>query len=200
MFVTSIGFTISNMFIALWNVVLIAALAWSAPTKLKCTHRELKAKDCHLQSPPFQVNLLEATVSWNDGTWRTVEGMPLKGEGVEWELVGFELHDGWPILQMRIWDRGVGESNVQSLHWFVLDLSDRHLKTLAEGVVRKRHTPPPAGEDAAVNADVKTKKTNLPKTLLERPEDAGMKWLGKDRFEWHVGRQRKVIERERNGI
>ena len=165
------------MFTALWNVVLISTLAWSAPAKLKCTRRELKAKDCHLQQPPYNVDLLEATVAWPDGTWRTVEGMPLKGEGVEWERVSFELHKGWPILQMRIWDKGVGEANVQSLHWFVLDLSDRRLKTLAEGVVRKRRA-----------------------TLLEKPEDAGMKWLSGDRFEWHVGRQRKVIERERNGI
>ena len=106
--------------------------------KLSCTPRELTQQDCHLTSGHYDLRLLKTTLAWNDGTWHTVDPLPLAGEGVVWEKVEFAHLGGRPILQLWIWDKGVGESKVQSLHWFTADAEKRTLTVLAEGVVRKR--------------------------------------------------------------
>ena len=106
--------------------------------KLACDARELNGQDCHLHSGSYDLRLLKTTLAWNDGTWHTVDPLPLAGDGIEWEKAEFAIMNGRPILQLWIWDKGVGESKVQSLHWFTADAEKRKLTLLAEGVVRKR--------------------------------------------------------------
>ncbi len=107
-------------------------------TKSVCGDRELARKDCRLVLRPYEIRMTQDTITWFDGTWRTVDDLPLKGEGVEWQKARFEILNGAPILQLWLWDPGQGETKVQSLHWYVTTARDRKLRILAEGVVRKR--------------------------------------------------------------
>ena len=151
------------------------SLALAPRSKLACAARELKSQDCHLYAGSYDLRLLKTTLAWNDGTWHTVDPLPLAGDGVEWDKVEFGLMAGRPILQLWIWDKGVGESKVQSLHWFTADAEKRKLTLLAEGVVRKRT---PRGE----------KET----PLYDRADPHGVRLKGK-RLEWWLGSKAKEI-------
>lgn len=191
-----------QVWIAFW---LITSLSFSAvgktlkgtsKTSAKCNAKSLKAQDCLLKAGTFEINLLSAAVAWNDGTWRTVEAMPLKGEGIEWDKISFEVKEGWPILQLWLWDSGVGEAKVQSLNWYVVDLADRKMKVLAQGVVRKRRLRK-ADVDASGVEDPKVKK---PGFILEKTEEHHWKLLNAKRAEWRIGTDKKIIERPSHGI
>ncbi len=117
--------------------------AWAAVKgKTNCSVKELARQDCRLTVGAYNLRLLKDTVAWDDGTWKTVDDMPLKDEGVQWEKATFNFINGWPILQLWIWDSGVGEAKVQSLNWYVADAEKRHFTVLARGVVRKRRLNP----------------------------------------------------------
>lgn len=152
-------------------LIFFSSFTFATPNvKLTCTARELKAQDCHLFSGNYDLRLLKTTLAWNDGTWHTVDPLPLAGEGVEWEKAEFEFLGGRPIIQIWAWDKGVGESRVQSLHWFTADAEKRTLTLLAEGVVRKR-TP---------------REGKTP--LYDQMESHGIKVV-KDGLEWRLGRK-----------
>lgn len=151
------------------------SVAHAAPaSKLACSPRELKTQDCHLNSGHYDLRLLKTTLAWNDGTWHTVDPLPLAGEGIEWEKVQFAILNDRPILQLWFWDKGVGETHVQSLHWFTADAEKRALTLLAEGVVRKR--TPRAGKSA----------------LYDRAEPHGIRAI-KGAIEWRIGDKSKRL-------
>jgi len=156
-------------------ISILAPAAIVPKSKPTCTARELKAQDCHLFKGSYDLRLLKTTLAWNDGTWHTVDPLPLAGEGVEWDKVEFAIIRDRPILQLWIWDKGVGESKVQSLHWFTTDAEKRKLTLLAEGVVRHRT---PRGE----------KET----PLYDEPDPHGLRFKGKD-LEWWLGARRKTL-------
>ena len=144
-------------------ILLLSPTTWAGPVanKSNCSARELRGLDCRLISGQYNLRLLEKTIAWSDGTWHTVDPLPLVGEGLEWEKVRFEIMGQRPILQLWLWDKGVGEAGVQSLHWYVCDVEKRKLTVLAEGIVRKRHlkVPPPAPEPAPGAPPPKAGKT-----------------------------------------
>ena len=163
-----------------WSLIaLLSSPAWGAvnpfATKLVCTPRELAVQDCHLRSRPYDLRLLKTTLAWHDGTWHTVDPLPLAGEGVEWQKAEFAILAGRPILQLWIWDKGVGESRVQSLHWFTADAEKRTLTLLAEGIVRKRT---PRGEKE--------------KPLYDREDPHGLRLEGKT-LRWRLGNKTKDL-------
>lgn len=171
--------------------------------KVACNSKELKGRDCRLSSGSYSLRLLDKTIAWNDGTWHTVDPMPLSGEGVEWEKASFSLMGGKPIVQLWIWDKGVGETQVQSLHWFVADAEKRKFTVLAQGVVRKRQLKQPlvteeegAGGAGAPVAKKGTfpKKPPGPKYLYDAMEPHSLKVV-KSGLEWTLGRDKKLIER-----
>ncbi|MGE0527641.1 MAG: hypothetical protein AB7G93_07535 [Bdellovibrionales bacterium] len=175
-----------------------------AATKDKqvCTATELKRQDCRLRSGDYEIRLLKETVTWKDGVWPTVENVPLVGPGTQWEKVRFELMKEWPILQLWIWDKGAGEAQVQSLHWFVTALEHRKLDLLAEGVVRKRRMRP-LDEEAvgeAADGDGEGDSKAPPKFLFDAWETHGLKMLKDGRLQWSLGRENQILERANHGI
>src|SRR5205085_1479004 len=100
----------------IWIPCLIfqAWLAFAAD-KPACTAKELERLDCHLHKGRYDVRVLPQTIAWNDGTWHTVDQMPLNGEAVAWEKMNLDILSGWPVLQLWIWDKGTHETEVQSL-------------------------------------------------------------------------------------
>ena len=62
--------------------------AWARPVDV-CSDRELRRRDCRLRVEGYSLRLLKDTIAWNDGTWRTVDDMPLKGDDFEWEKASF---------------------------------------------------------------------------------------------------------------
>ena len=166
----------------LWILnALLVSVAFAVPSKLACAPKELKRQDCRLTTDTYNIRMLKDTVAWDDGTWHTVDDMPLKGEGVEWEKARFEFINHWPILQLWVWDAGVGENKVQSLHWYVADAEKRTFTVLAEGVVRRRRV-----------ADGKT--------IYDAMEPHVLKPLKNGSLEWSLRNEKKLIERVRHGI
>lgn len=173
---------------------LLALFISAAPSNAdRCTKKELERQDCRLTVDTYNLRLLKDTVAWTDGTWRTVDDMPLKGDGVTWEKATFQFINGWPILQLWIWDAGHGENKVQSLHWFVTDAEKRKFTVIAQGVVRKRRPhrievpegePPKFGDTFSYDA----------------MEPHALKPLKNGSLEWTLKKDKKLIERVKNGI
>jgi hypothetical protein len=164
-------------------------------SKAACNSKEIKRQDCRLTVDTYNLRLLKDTVAWNDGTWRTVDDMPLKGEGVEWEKARFEFLNGWPIVQLWIWDAGTGENQVQSLHWFVADAEKRKFTVVATGVVRKRRphkVAVPEGETAT--------KGPPAKFTYDAMEPHALKPLKDGSLEWTLNRDKKIIGRVPHGV
>lgn len=170
----------------LWIFNALIVIASAAPNKLQgklsCNAKELSRLDCRLTVDTYNLRLLNDTVAWNDGTWHTVDDMPLKGEGVTWEKARFEFINGWPILQLWIWDAGTGENKVQSLHWIVADAEKRHFTVIARGIVRKRHP--------AENG----------KFLTDAMEPHNLKPLKDGSLEWTLKTDKKIFGRTKNGV
>jgi hypothetical protein len=160
--------------------------------KLNCTDQELVRQDCHLVAGLYDIRLLPKTVAWSDGTWHTVDPMPLAGEAVEWERAGFRMLAGRPILQVWLWEKGFSETQVQSLHWFVADAEKRRLTILQAGIVRKRRpeempVAPASDKKASVAKDVKKKY------LYDGWEPHYVKGLPNGSLEWQLAGQKKII-------
>ena len=176
------------------------------PEKLNCTAKEIARQDCRLMSGSYNIRLLAKTVAWNDGTWHTVDPMPLNGEAVAWERAHFQFMNGWPILQLWLWEKGTSETQVQSLRWYVADAEKRKFTILSEGVVRRRRTegvePPP--EEPVVIPVKGAKKAPAPvkKVVVNRGpvyiydawEPHGLKILKNGNLEWWISAQRKTFE------
>lgn len=152
------------------------------PTKSACTAKELARQDCRLTFDTYNLRLLKKTVAWSDGTWHSVDDLPLTGEGVVWEKAQFEFINGWPILQLWIWDAGQGESQVQSLHWYVADAEKQKFTLLAEGVVRKRRL------------------SEEKKLIFDAMEPHALKPLKTGALEWTLRKEKKLFERVKHGI
>lgn len=164
--------------------LLLALCVWAGAKekgKLNCSARELARQDCHLISDAYDFRLLAKTIAWTDGTWHTVDPMPLAGEALEWERIGFRRIGGRPILQIWLWDKGVGESKVQSLHWYVAEAQPRKVAVLAESVVRKRHSEDMDGEG---------KKA---KYLYDGWEPHAVRSGPDGALEWRSGGQKKTL-------
>lgn len=175
-------------------MLLLTALIAHAAPKLSCNAKELQRRDCRLIQANYNLRLLDKTVAWNDGTWHTVEPMPLSGEGVSWEKINFEIMNGQPVLQMWLWDKGVGEAQVQSLHWFVADAERRKFTILAQGVVRKRRLKEPL-TGAEANGAPAAAAAKKPKYLFDAWETHGLKKLKNGTLEWTLGREKKILEK-----
>lgn len=172
------------------DAVFMAADAVAAPSvKTRCTAKELSGQDCWLRAGGYNLRLLEGTIAWNNGVRHFVDPTPLRGEGVSWERVRFELFKSRPVLQLWFWDQGEGEAKVQSLHWYVLETGSRRLDVLAEGVVRKRHRETPA-QPVAEGAKP------APVRYIHDPWEAhSLKLLKNGDLEWHLGRQTKILKK-----
>ncbi|MGE4131940.1 MAG: hypothetical protein AB7F86_09895 [Bdellovibrionales bacterium] len=175
--------------------------AKSSPPKKKevCTKRELKAQDCRLYVGPYNLRLLNATIAWFDGTWRTVDDMPLKGEGLDWEKVRFEFLNGWPILQLYIWDQGEGEAKVQNLHWFVIDAEKQKVTLLSKGIVRQRRVK---RKDFTLGEDGGEEKPaeGPPRYIYDKWEEHSLKARAKGGLDWRLKKEHKTFERVAHGV
>lgn len=158
-----------------------SAMAESA-SKPNCSKREIERQDCTLWIGSERLRLSSESVVWNNGTWHTVDSIPLKGEGTKWEKMQFASFQGWPILQLWIWDKGAGEAQVQSLNWYVMDWLDRKARVLASGVVRKRRLKPGMS------------------FIYDDWESHGLKLLKNGTLEFALGREKKILERTAHGI
>ncbi|HMN67629.1 MAG TPA: hypothetical protein PKC28_03740 [Bdellovibrionales bacterium] len=143
-----------------------------AADKPACNARELKRRDCRLQVGAYMARLTSTTVARDSGTFRAVDDLPLKGEGVEWEKMVLHVEKGWPVLQFWIWDAGQGEPKVRNLHWYIADGTVQPMKILAEGVVRRRRDK-----------------------IYDAMETHGVKSLGPGRLEWNLRGERKILEK-----
>jgi hypothetical protein len=157
--------------------------------KTACTAREIQLQDCRLSSGTYKLRLLADTIARDDGTWHGVDSMPLKGEGTSWEKIHFKLFNGWPILQMWIWDKPAGEANVQQLHWYVGDVRNQtELQVLATGVVRRRR---------AKNVEVvEGKPAPKPVYTLDAMEPHSLKLRNDGRLDWSLGSEKKILDKD----
>lgn len=174
-----------------WISTLLLVNSWgaspnaksNAKAKTTCNAKEIQRQDCRLTVDTYNLRLLKDTVAWSDGTWHTVDDLPLKGDGTEWEKIRFEFLNGWPILQLWIWDAGAGENKVQSLNWYVADAEQRKFTVVATGVVRKRRP----------HKDAK-------KFSYDAMEPHALKPLKDGTLEWTLKQEKKIIGRVAHGV
>lgn len=156
--------------------------------KVVCSAREIQRQDCRLTLGSYKLQLLPETVSRFDGTWHGVGEIPLKGEGTSWEKMQFELFQGWPILQMWIWDKPAGETEVQQLHWFVADVSNKNeMQVLANGVVRRRRAKKIEAAEG--------KPASKPAYTLDAMEPHSIKYRPDGRLDFILGRENKILDK-----
>lgn len=191
-------FLFACLFSTAWAFAKESPLAKKADPrdKLDCTAKELAIQDCHLKASNYDIRILPKTVAWHDGTWHTVDPMPLGGEAIEWERIGFRFLGKRPILQLWLWDKGAGETQVQSLHWYTTDAEKRKLTLLSEGVVRKRRREAVAEVAPDPNAVKKFEKaTNPPppKYIYDGWEPHYVRALPNGDLEWQLAGQKKII-------
>src|ERR1035437_9035078 len=184
----------------LWLLLLMlftsALSATPLRDKLTCTLKELERQDCRLASANYIVRILPKTIVLNDGTWHAVDEMPLKGEAVAWEKIQFQFLSGWPILQLWLWEKGLGESEVESLHWYVADAEKRKFTLLAEGIVRKRRLEPSEPEPPPETTAKRTKKPpRKPKYLYDTWEPHSLTTAKGGSLEWRLNAQKKTISK-----
>ena len=165
-------------------LLLEASAPRAAPSSLSCPSANLRSRDCHLQLGSLEIDLLDQTIAWTDGTWHRVDPMPLVGEGVEWEKIKLENAAGTTLLQAWIWDKASGETKIQSLHWYVLQFANHDVKTLWQGVVDKRHPETPGDDNPG-----KTKTVYL----KDKTEVHGFRVVKTGRIEWWLGGERHQV-------
>lgn len=173
-----------------WSVVfffIFSTAVWAKPSKLVCKRKELARQDCRLVYKGHELRLLSASIAWHDGVWHTVDEMPMKGDGVQWEKVKLEIFKDWPVLQLWLWGPGAGETKVQSLHWYVIGPSKQKLNRMAEGVVRKRRRKLDSPEEKPVYT-------------YDASEKHSLRALKGGNLEWTLGRNKKILERAKHGI
>ena len=130
----------------MWSLILaLFCCSAGALDRSACGARDLKRKDCRLRLGENNVRLLAATIARENGVWHVVDDLPLKGDG-SWEKATFSKINGRLLLQLWLWDVGVGETRVQALHWYVADIQSEKMKLLGEGVVRRRRVKSPSAE------------------------------------------------------
>lgn len=159
--------------------------AAASTDKTSCHSRELKRQDCRLSLGAFRLRLLPDTIARDDGTWHTVDPMPLRGEGVAWERTSLDPMGGKKILQLWIWDKGIGETVVQSLRWYVLDVTQGEMKILSEEVVRRRRPKVVTAEEGKPAAEVQY--------IYDAMEKHGLKALPDNSFERMIGNKKKIL-------
>ncbi len=168
-----------------WLYICTVFFATPVWANSSCKPKALLRKDCELKFKGHTVKLLKDTVAWNDGTWRAVDPMPLTQEGVKWERAKLEFINNRPILQLWLWDEGVGEAKVQSLHWYVYERSGQKLKALADGVVRKRRR---LGEEPDS------------KFVYDSWKKHQLKALSGGALEWSLGNNRQILDGDKHGL
>ena len=179
----------SWLFLALF---LPLAATSGATDKLICTGKELSRFDCHLRLGIYNLRLLPMTIAWSDGTWHTISAMPLKGEAVAWEKVQFQMLNKHPILQLWLWDKSVTETQVESLHWYIMASEAKKMNALSDNIVRKRRLEPAPEPPPATGAAPKNKAAA--KYLYDAMDPHSIKSLKEGRLEWHWRDQSKVID------
>ena len=160
---------------------LVLTQSFAAKDKPSCNARELSGQDCRLVVGSYKIRLLADTIARDDGTWHLVDAMPLKGEGIVWEKVTFEIKHATPVLQFWLWDQGQGETKVQALHWYVADARKGALKILEEGIVRRRRLKP--------NEDPNAKPT----FIHDGWEPHALKILPHGKLEWTLGAAKRTL-------
>lgn len=163
--------------------LVFATVLWAAPKpKTTCTTKELARRDCVLRARDYTLRLLEKTIAWTDGTWHTVDPLPLIGDGVVWEKITFGFLNEHPIVQLWMWDKGPEKQTlpVQSLHWFVADAEKRKFTVLASSVVRRRHRK-------------ETDPKAPPQYLYDAMEPHGLTAVKGGHLEWKSGRETKTL-------
>ncbi len=180
-----------------WSLISLLIVQTSVAEKLSCTAKELSRLDCRITAGNYNIRLLPKTIAWNDGTWHSINEMPLKGEGLAWEKVQFQIFSNWPVLQLWIWDKSATETQVESLHWFVLAPNERKIKALGEGVVRRRRLEPADPEPPVPPTPPKNPrpvKVKAPKYIYDAPDAHALKPLKNGQLEWQWRGETKVLE------
>lgn len=169
-------------------ILLFTSGAFAKRDKPTCQGKEIRIRDCELRAGPYTLRLLADSISWNDSTWRKVDPIPLRGEGTSWEKINVQLNNGILVLQLWIWDKPVGENQVQSLNWYVTSIDQQKFSVLASGTVRKRRQ-----KSQAPGAEGEEVKPKAPEFLYDGWETHGLKFLKDGRMEMTLGRHKQIL-------
>ncbi|MCB9026939.1 MAG: hypothetical protein H6625_11510 [Bdellovibrionaceae bacterium] len=107
--------------------------------KSQCSITELSLKNCPLNIYNYRLHFLNDKILIHDGVWRTIEKMPLVGEKTDWEKIKINKIGNKVYVEFYIWTEPFGETEVQSLMWFIHIIDNNKMTQLAVNVVQKRN-------------------------------------------------------------
>jgi hypothetical protein len=106
--------------------------------RVSCNQRERLRRSCALQMGPLKVSLSPDRWHFDDNIKVGAFDLPLKGEGVDWEKVTLQSLGGRRFLQLWFWSTPQGEPGLETLTWFVIEISGLEAPERLQQVVRRR--------------------------------------------------------------
>lgn len=160
-------------------------------SRLECSAHHLEVKSCLLEGLGLKVQVTESKISLFDGVWRQLEDFPYPGENREWKVVRLRALGERKFLELKIWDRPVGPTEIQSLLWAGYEVKDLSLIKKWQEVIQKRSRI--QGENSSPErARGQFEEKKPPRYLYDKMEKHRLS-LDKDgRLVWYVGEAKRL--------
>lgn len=112
--------------------------SWAYRNSSECNQTELSLKDCALSDGNYKIHFFGSKLILNDGTWRAIAKIPLEGKMINWKSIKVKNIKKRKLIEMYLWSDPIGEAQVQSLHWFILQLRGVQYTIIVDKVVQKK--------------------------------------------------------------
>lgn len=164
-----------SILLVLISTFAFAKIAVERPVreKLKCIQRELDRRNCELRSEKLRITLQHGKWRYTDGVTTEVHDLPTGDAEVTWKSASLKLQGGRRLIELEAWAPPSGETDLQTLTWFVVEVLPGEPKVHVAEVIQRRR-PKTARQPASYQSDP-----------VERH---GLRFT-KAKFHWHAGRR-----------
>ena len=104
----------------------------------QCSSRELTEKSCLLKAWDYTIKLTKEKIILNNKVWRSLEKIPFTGDRTTWDSVLVTSLGSRRFLSIKVWDKPVGEADIQSLYWVLYELENGKVLLKVQQELQKR--------------------------------------------------------------
>ncbi len=133
----------------LWIILLVFATSFGLEAKTKwvkkrskfkteCRASELRRQDCELRTSGVKIGLHKDKFRFDDGKWLATQDLPISGDQVEWKRVRILQMSKRTLIEFWVWGEVEKESQLQPLHWVVLEIGQFEKPVRINQVVQRR--------------------------------------------------------------
>lgn len=117
-----------------------AKTRWVKKSKFKseCRSAELRRQDCELRMPGIKIGMHKDRFRFDDGKWLATQDLPIAGPDVEWKQVRVAQMSKRTIIEFWVWGEVEKESQLQPLHWVVLEIGQFEKPVRIDRIVQRR--------------------------------------------------------------